>query len=194
MCRATFWQRVPQQSRTPPGWSTRSQSALIGANPAAHYREHAETIAQAWSRTPDVAGAVVAAAMRAAAAAARSRASRTQGQPGVDRPIDRGRPFAVDAVSARTRWSQTQRRASCWCRSRATTSPTLTAALAGAIDRGVEVMVVLETPDAPGGPLVIGPAHPFAPIKDTAQLLPMAPRSPRGVLCGQRRPASTPSA
>ena len=53
-----------------PGWSTGSQSALIGASPAAHYREHAQTIAQAWSRTPDVAGTVVATAMRAAASTA----------------------------------------------------------------------------------------------------------------------------
>ena len=44
----------------------------------------------------------------------------------------------------------------------------LTTALADAIDRGVEVMLILETPDDPGGPLVIDPAHPFAPIKDTA--------------------------
>ena len=70
----------------------------------------------------------------------------------------------------------------------------LTAALADAIDRGVEVTLILETPDDPGGPLVIGPAHPFAPIKDTASFYQMAPRSPRGVLCGQERPASTPSA
>ena len=44
----------------------------------------------------------------------------------------------------------------------------LTAALADAIERGVDVTLILETPDDPGGPLVIGPTHPFAPIKDTA--------------------------
>ena len=44
----------------------------------------------------------------------------------------------------------------------------LTAALTDAIERGVEVTLILETPDDPGGPLVIGPAHPFASIKDTA--------------------------
>ena len=44
----------------------------------------------------------------------------------------------------------------------------LTAALAHAIARGVDVTLILETPDDPGGPLEIAPTHPFAPIKDTA--------------------------
>ena len=44
----------------------------------------------------------------------------------------------------------------------------LTEALASAIARGVEVTLILETPDDPGAPLVIGSAHPFAPIKNTA--------------------------
>ena len=44
----------------------------------------------------------------------------------------------------------------------------LTEALASAIARGVEVTLILETPDDPGAPLVIDRAHPFAPIKDTA--------------------------
>lgn len=44
----------------------------------------------------------------------------------------------------------------------------LTDAPAGAVDRGVEAAPIVETHDDPGGPLVIGPAHPFSPIKDTA--------------------------
>jgi len=45
----------------------------------------------------------------------------------------------------------------------------LTTALAAAIGRGVQVTLILETPDDPGGALVIGPTHPFAPIKNTAR-------------------------
>lgn len=41
--------------------------------------------------------------------------------------------------------------------------------LADAIDRGVEVSLILETPDDPASPLVIGPTHPFASIKETAR-------------------------
>ena len=52
------------------GWSMGSQSALIEASAAAHYREQAEKIAQAWSQSPATSGAAIAAAIRAAAAAA----------------------------------------------------------------------------------------------------------------------------
>ena len=99
-----------------PGWSTQSQSALIGASPAAHYREHAETIARAWSRAPDVAGAVVAAACGR--------------QPPLRKPCEQNTRSAWCGQDHRrtpsacgrhgqcsTHWSSTQRRASCWCRS-----------------------------------------------------------------------------
>lgn len=49
------------------GWSPASQSVLIGASLAARYRRHAEKIARAWARSPDVEGAAVASAMKAAA-------------------------------------------------------------------------------------------------------------------------------
>ena len=150
-----------------PGWSTRSQSALIGASPAAHYREHAETIARAWSRTPDVAGAVVAAAMRAAASAARAVRAEHKVSLVWTGP-------STNAVRMRSTRSVLHTLVANATESLVLVSfvsyniAELTAALADAIDRGVEVMLILETPDAPGGPLVIGPAHPFAPIKDTA--------------------------
>ena len=51
-------------------WSASSRAAFIGAIPATNYRELAERIAQAWSDTPDLAGAAVAAAMRTAAVTA----------------------------------------------------------------------------------------------------------------------------
>ena len=38
----------------------------------------------------------------------------------------------------------------------------------GAIEREVEVTLILETPDNPGGPLIIDANHPFEPIKTTA--------------------------
>lgn len=52
------------------GWSTKAQARLIEARPAVHYREHAQHIAHRWAADPDVPGAAVAAALRAAAAAA----------------------------------------------------------------------------------------------------------------------------
>ena len=45
----------------------------------------------------------------------------------------------------------------------------LTGSLADAIARGVEVTLILETPDDPGGPLTFGPDHPFEPIKTSAR-------------------------
>ena len=150
-----------------PGWSTQSQSALIGASPAAHYREHAETIARAWSRTPDVAGAVVAAAMRAAASTAGAVRAEHKVSLVWTGP-------STEAVSLRSTRSVLHTLVANATESLVLVSfvsyniADLTAALADAIDRGVEVTLILETPDDPGGPLVIGPAHPFAPIKDTA--------------------------
>ena len=149
------------------GWSTGSQSALIGASPATHYREHAETIARAWSRTPDVAGAVVAAAMRAAASAARAVRAEHKVSLVWTGP-------STDAVRMRSTRSVLHTLVANATESLVLVSfvsyniAELTAALASAIDRGVEVTLILETPDDPGGPLVIGPAHPFAPIKDAA--------------------------
>ena len=150
-----------------PGWSTLSQSALIGASPAARYREHAETIARAWSRIPDVAGAVVAAAMRAAAATAG--AARAEHKVSL---VWTGP--STDAVRVRSTRSVLTTLVANATESLVLVSfvsydiAELTADLAGAIDRGIAVTLILETPDDPGGPLVIGPTHPFAPIKDTA--------------------------
>ena len=150
-----------------PGWSTRAQSALIGASPAAHYREHAETIARAWSRTPDVAGAVVAAVIRAAASTAGAVRAEHKVSLVWTGP-------STEAVSLRSTRPVLHTLVANATESLVLVSfvsyniAKLTADLAEAIDRGVEVTLILETPDDPGGPLAIGPAHPFAPIKDTA--------------------------
>ena len=149
------------------GWSTGSQSALIGASPATHYREHAETIARAWSCSPDVAGAVVAAAMRAAAAAARAvRAEHKVSLVWTGPSTDAVRMRSTRSVLATLVANATESLVLVSFASYDVAE--LTTALAEAIDRGVEVTLILETPDDPGGPLVIDPAHPFAPIKDTA--------------------------
>lgn len=150
-----------------PGWSTGSQTALIGASPAAHYREHAETIAQAWSRTPDLAGAAVAAAMRAAASTAGSVRAEQKVSLVWTGP-------STEAVHLRSTRSVLATLVANATESLVLVSfasydvAELTAALAGAIARGVEVTLILETPDNPGGPLVVGSAHPFAMIKTTA--------------------------
>lgn len=45
----------------------------------------------------------------------------------------------------------------------------LTESLANAIERGVDVTLILETPDDPGGPITADADHPFEPIKTTAK-------------------------
>ena len=149
------------------GWSTQSQSALIGASPAAHYREHAETIARAWSRTPEVAGAVVAAAMRVAAATAGAvraehKVSLVWTGPSTEAASMRSTRSVLHTLVANA--TETLVLVSFVSYKIAE----LTEDLADAIARGVEVTLILETPDDRGGPLVIDPAHPFALIKDTA--------------------------
>ena len=150
-----------------PGWSTGSQSTLIGASPAAHYREHAQTIAQAWSRTPDVAGAVVATAMRAAASTAGAvRAEHKVSLVWTGPSTEAGHLRSTRSVLATLVANATENLVLVSFASYDVAE--LTAALAAATARGVEVTLILETPDDPGGPLVIGPAHPFASIKNTA--------------------------
>ena len=151
-----------------PGWSTGSQFALIGASAAAHYREHAEAIARAWSSTPDVAGAVVAAAMRAAASTvgavrAEHKVSLVWTGPSTEAVRLRSTRSVLATLVANATESLVLVSFASY------NVAELTAALTAAIARGVEVTLILETPDHPGGPLVIGPAHPFASIKDTAR-------------------------
>ena len=140
------------------GWSTGPQSALIGANAAAHYREHAEAIAQAWSRTPDVAGAVVAATMRAAASTvgavrAEHKVSLVWTGPSTDAVRLRSTRSVLATLVANATESLVLVSFASY------DVAELTAALTAAIARGVEVTLILETPDDPGGPLVIGPDH-----------------------------------
>ena len=151
-----------------PGCSKESQSALIGASAAAHFREHAETIAKAWASTPDVAGAVVAAAMRVATSAVGAvRAEHKNSLVWTGPSTDAARLRSTRSVLATLVANATESLVLVSFASYNVAE--LTAALTAAIARGVEVTLILETPDDPGGPLVIGPAHPFASINDTAR-------------------------
>ena len=149
------------------GWSTGSQSAMIAASPAPHYQEHAEKIAQAWSRTPHIPGVAVAAAMRAAAAAAEvGRAEHKISLVWTGPTTDTVRLRATRSVLTTLVQHATESLVLVSFASYDVAD--LAAALASAIQRGVEVTLILETPENPGGPLVIDADHPFAPIKDTA--------------------------
>ena len=149
-------------------WSATSRSSLIGAIPATNYHEHADKIAQAWSDTPDLAGATVAAAMRTAAATAatvRSEHNASLVWTGPSTGVAGLR--STRAVLATLVANATQ---SLVLVSFATYDVAeLTSSLVDAIAREVEVTLILETPDDPGGPLTFGPDHPFEPIKTSAR-------------------------
>ncbi|MDE0139254.1 MAG: DISARM system phospholipase D-like protein DrmC [bacterium] len=150
-----------------PRWSPKSQDLLVTANPAANYREHARAIGHAWSHTPDVSGAAVAAAMRAAAKTAK--AVRTEYStslvwtgPTTEALGLRSTRSVLNALVANATESLI-------LVSFATHNVgDLTTDLSNAAARGVEVTIILETPDDPGGPLDIGPTHPLAPLRGTA--------------------------
>ena len=150
-----------------PRCSPESLAALINAIPAPNYRTHAATIAQAWKDRPGLAGASVAAALRAAAATATAAQAEDATSlvwtgPTTEVTGLRATRSVLDTLVAN-----------------ATSSlvlvsfvshdvAELTKGLANAIGRGVEVTLILETPDDPGGPLDVDADHPFAPIKATA--------------------------
>ena len=150
-----------------PQWSIRSEAALVGASPATHYREHADKISRAWSCSPDVAGAAMAAALRSAVGTATAMRAEHQVSLVWTGP-------ATEAVGLRSTRSVLETLVANATESLVLVSfasydvADLTEALTSAIARGVEVTLILETPDDPGASLVIDSAHPFAPIKDTA--------------------------
>ena len=151
-----------------PSWSLSSQSELLNAIPAAHYREHARNISQAWAGTRGVAGAAVAAAMRTAAAtaaAARSehKASLVWTGPQTDIAGLRSTRSVLSSLVA----NATQSLVLVSFVSHDVAE--LTTSLADATARGVKVTLVLETPDNPGGPLTLDSTHAFEPIKKIAR-------------------------
>lgn len=150
-----------------PRCSPESQAALINAIPAANYRSHATTIAQAWNDRPGQAGAAVAAALcSAAATAAAVRAEHAVSLvwtgPTTEVTGLRATRSVLDELIANA------------TRSLMLVSfvsydvAELTRSLANAIERGVEVTLILETPNDPGGQLTVDADHPFEPIKATA--------------------------
>ena len=145
-------------------WSATSRAALIGAIPATNYREHANQIAQAWSDTPDLAGAAVAAAIRSAAATVatvRSEHDASLVWTGPSTGVAGLR--STRAVLATLVANATQ---SLVLVSFATYDVAeLTGSLVDTIAREVEVTLIIETPDDPGDPLTFGVGHPFEPMK-----------------------------
>lgn len=151
-----------------PRCSTEARSALVAAVPATNYREHAERIARAWSRSSDTTGAAVALALRAAAAAAAAvradhNVSLVWTGPQTEVAGLRSTRGVLAALVANASETLTLVSFASY------DVDELTDSLAAAIARGVEVTLVLETPEDPGGPLTFGPNHPFEPIKTTAR-------------------------
>ena len=148
-------------------WSPSAQSSLIRAIPAAHYSGHAMKISQAWARAPEMAGTTLAAAMRTAAATAsivraEQKTSLVWTGPSTEVTGLRSTRSVLATLVANATQSLVLVSFASYDVAKLTTS------LADAIARGVEVALILETPDDPGGPLTFGPDHPFEPIKDTA--------------------------
>ncbi len=150
-----------------PRCSPTSQTTLINAIPAANYRKHAQDIAQQWSNTPELSGASVASALRAAAAAAAAVRAEHAVSLVWTGPT-------TDVTGLRATRSVLNTLVASATRSLVLVSfvsydvAELTAGLADAIKRRVEVTLILETPDDPGGNLTIDTNHPFEPIKNTA--------------------------
>ncbi len=149
-------------------WSPAARAALVGAIPAPHYLAHAARISDAWSGTPELSGAGVAAAMRTAATTASAvrsehKASLVWTGPSTDvKGLRSTRAVLSTLVANATRTLVLVSFAS-------HDVADLTGALADASSRGVMVTLILETPDDPGGPLTLGPKHPFDPIRTTAR-------------------------
>lgn len=150
------------------GWSKHARTVLVDASPAGHYRHHAEKIARAWSETPELSGAVVAAAMRAAAATAIA----VGAEHDVSLVWTGPSTASVNLRSTRAVLNTLVKNASATLLLVSYAShdvDDLAAALNAAADRGVEVALVLETPNKLGGPLVIDAAHPFASLAGKAK-------------------------
>ena len=150
-----------------PGWSAAARTALTTAIPAANYREHTEQISHAWSLTPAVTGAVVGSALRTATATAATVRSHHDvslvwtGPATAVADLRSTRSVLAELVTHATR--------SLVLVSFATHDiGELTGDLAAASARGVEITLILETPDEPGAPLTFDPNHPFKPLRAAA--------------------------
>lgn len=148
--------------------SAASQTALINAIPASNYRSHATTIAQAWKGAPDLPGASVAAALRSAAAtAAVARAEHNVSLvwtgPTTEVTGLRTTRAVLDTLVANATESLVLVSFVSY------NVAELAGSLANAINRGVEVTLILETPNDPGSPLTVGANHPFASLATSAR-------------------------
>lgn len=150
-----------------PSWSQKTGAALVNASTAARYRAHAEEISEAWSQNTQVSGAAIAAALRAAAATT----TRIRSEHDIS--------LVWTGPTSTTSGLRSTRSVLTTLVNNATSSLVLVSYatykvaqlaedLVEAIERGVQVTLILEDPDNPGGPLDLSASHPFASIKDTA--------------------------
>lgn len=142
-------------------WSPSAAERLVEASPASVYQEHAEVICRTWEALPGVPGAAVAAAIRAAAAAVSSVRAVNQvslvwtGPPTRAVGIRQTRAVVNTIVANATQTLVLVSFASYGV-------DQLANALATAIDRGVDVSLILETHDDSGGDLTFDAAKAFA--------------------------------
>jgi cardiolipin synthase len=151
-----------------PAWAHGAQVALIEASAASRYREHAELISRAWARNPILPGSAVAAAMRAAAAAvASARAEHSVSLVWTGPPTE---ALGLRSTRAVLQTMVANAGETLLLVSFATYDVgDLVAALGDAAGRGVDLTLILETPDDPGGPLHLVPPHPFASLRSHAR-------------------------
>lgn len=149
-------------------WSTAACDALVEASPAAAYQQHLEVVARAWATSPDVPGVAVAAALRAAAAAVEAARAVNQVSLVWTGPPTQALGFRstravlstiiADATESLILVSFASYRVD-W----------LVEALSAALDRGVEVTLILETNADSGGGLTFDAADAFGPLVGRAQ-------------------------
>lgn len=149
-------------------WSAQSGEHLVQASPATVYQEHAEVICRTWESLPQVSGSAVAAAIRAArAAVAASRAVNHvslvwTGPPTRAVGIRHTRAVVNELVARATETLVLVSFASYGV-------DDLAKALSDAVDRGIDVSLILETHGDSGGDLTFDAARAFSVLVGRAR-------------------------
>ncbi len=150
-----------------PRWSIETEAKLINATPAVHSRDHAHRISRIWASTPELPGIAIAVALRAAVAT--GEALRAEHKTSLVWTGPQTQVAGLRTTRAVLESMVKGATDSLVLVSFASYDVSgLVSDLASAIARRVEVTLILETPDDPGGPLAIGSEHPFAPIRESA--------------------------
>lgn len=153
---------------SPAGWSPDLEAKLLGASPAPLYRHHAHSIARTWADVPTTSGAVIAAAMRSAVSAiatgrALNRVSLVWTGPPSEVLGLRSTRAVVNTIVANAVETLVLVSFAGY------KVDQLAASLAGAVDRGVDVTLILETHDDSGGGLSIDAAKAFTALEGRAR-------------------------